>query len=124
MLRSFHYAAYSGLLKHVSRRPEDLKVLEPWVELWHSYVGAVFLRSYLDASGEAGYLPNKSENLATLIHVFLLNKAIYELGYELNSRPDWVLIPIKGIQTMLEVQKNDSLMMEIQRAFPEGIPLP
>jgi maltose alpha-D-glucosyltransferase/alpha-amylase len=124
MLRSFHYAAYSGLFKHVSRRPEDQKTLEPWVELWHGTVGAVFLRSYLDTSGDAPYLPGKSENLAMLAHVFLLNKAIYELLYELNSRPDWLLIPIKGIQALLDVPKNDSLMMEIERAFPGGLPQP
>ena len=59
-----------------------------------------------------------------LLNAFLLNKAIYELGYELNSRPDWVLTPLKGILSILDIQGNASLFVEIQRAYPSGLPNP
>jgi maltose alpha-D-glucosyltransferase / alpha-amylase len=121
MLRSFHYAAYNGLWKHTSLRPEDLSVLEPWAEMWHLYVSGTFLRSYFDTIGDAPILPKDSRDLETLMNVFLLNKAIYELGYELNSRPEWVPIPLKGIQSILEIKESSTLLMEIEKSFPDGI---
>jgi maltose alpha-D-glucosyltransferase/alpha-amylase len=124
MLRSFHYAAYSGLLHHVSRRPEDLTVLDPWAELWHHYVGGIFLRSYLDTAGDSAFLPKDPEEVDILLNAFLLNKAMYELGYELNNRPEWTVIPLRGIQYLLEIRGNAPLVVEIQKAYPSGIPSP
>jgi len=105
MIRSFHYAAHSVLFKHVSIRPEDITLLEPWVELWYHYVSGVFLHSYLNTVENAPIVPNKREELEILLQAFLLEKAVYELGYELNNRPDWVIIPIRGIKCIL---KNSS----------------
>lgn len=105
MIRSFHYAAHSVLFKHLSIRPEDITLLEPWVELWYHYVSGVFLHSYLNTVENAPIVPNKREELEILLQAFLLEKAVYELGYELNNRPDWVIIPIRGIKGIL---KNSS----------------
>jgi maltose alpha-D-glucosyltransferase/alpha-amylase len=102
MIRSFSYAAHSALFDHVGLREEDVPTLEPWVELWHKYVSALFLESYLQTAGEPPFLPRNREELKILLRAFLLEKAIYELGYELNNRPDWVAIPLKGIQDILE----------------------
>jgi len=101
MIRSFHYAAYSALLQHASIRPEDIPVLEPWAELWYHYVSGVFLHYYLNTVGNTPLVPNEREEFEVLLQAFLLEKAIYELGYELNNRPDWVIIPIKGIKHIL-----------------------
>jgi len=107
MIRSFHYAAYSTLLKHASIRPEDTALLEPWAELWYQYVSGIFLRSYLNVVGKAPLVlvPKEREELEILLQALLLEKAVYELGYELNNRPDWVIIPIRGIHDIL---KNSS----------------
>jgi maltose alpha-D-glucosyltransferase / alpha-amylase len=121
MMRSFHYAARSGLIKHALLRPEDLPVLEPWAERWFSYISGTFLRSYLDTVGDHPILPRDSKEMEAMMNVFLLNKAIYELGYELNSRPDWVTIPIKGIESVLEIQESASLLVEIAKSFPSGM---
>jgi maltose alpha-D-glucosyltransferase/alpha-amylase len=51
--------------------------------------------------GQAAFVPKTKEELTLLLQSFLLDKAIYELNYELNNRPDWVLIPIRGILTVL-----------------------
>jgi maltose alpha-D-glucosyltransferase/alpha-amylase len=102
MIRSFHYAAYTSLFKHVLFRPEDITGLEPWVDLWYAYVGGIFLRSYLDTAKDAPFVPKDMEDLETILKIFLLEKAIYEVGYELNNRPDWVIIPLKGIKRLLE----------------------
>jgi maltose alpha-D-glucosyltransferase/alpha-amylase len=105
MLRSFHYAAYSALLGRAAGRvvrPEDLPMLEPWANYWHLSVSALFLKSYLELAGEAQFLPHGREELGALLDTYLLEKAVYELAYELNNRPDWVRIPLRGILQLLE----------------------
>jgi maltose alpha-D-glucosyltransferase/alpha-amylase len=102
MIRSFHYAAYNSLFRHSLFKSEDVAWLESWVELWHIYVGGIFLRSYLNTSADATFLPKDKEDIGTLLDIFLLEKALYETGYELNNRPEWVIIPLKGITGLLE----------------------
>ena len=102
MIRSFHYAGYSALFHHATVRPEDREELQPWIEPWYKYVSGIYLTSYLQTVDGAGFIPEDEEGVEILLNVFLLDKAIYELGYELNNRPDWVVIPINGIQKVLE----------------------
>jgi maltose alpha-D-glucosyltransferase/alpha-amylase len=105
MVRSFHYAAHHGLHSLEERgaiRPEDRPSLEPWAEHWFLWVSAAFLRGYLEADSVARLLPRDGEELEALLNVFILAKAIYELGYELNSRPRWVHLPLAGIRPLLE----------------------
>ncbi len=102
MIRSFSYAAHSALLSRASIRREDVAILEPWIESWHKYVSALFLESYLETAKNAPFLPKNKEDMNILLKAFLLEKAIYELGYELNNRPDWVGIPLKGIKDILD----------------------
>jgi maltose alpha-D-glucosyltransferase/alpha-amylase len=102
MIRSFHYAAYSALLKHASVRREDFALLEPWTDLWYRYISGAFLKSYLDTTGGAPFIPANTEEFEILLRAFLLERAIYELGYELNNRPELIMIPIKGIKHLLE----------------------
>jgi maltose alpha-D-glucosyltransferase / alpha-amylase len=101
MMRSFHYAGYSALLQRGHVRTEDQPLLEPWVGPWSGYVGNAFLKSYLDGVSGSGLLPTESSEIEILLQTLLLDKAVYELGYEINNRPDWVLIPIRGITSIL-----------------------
>jgi maltose alpha-D-glucosyltransferase / alpha-amylase len=102
MIRSFHYAAYNSVLKHEPLKLEDLQKLELWVDLWYKCVGGDFLRSYLNTVKDASFIPKDTKELDVIFNAYLLEKAIYELGYELNNRPDWVTIPMKGIKHLLE----------------------
>jgi maltose alpha-D-glucosyltransferase/alpha-amylase len=102
MVRSFHYAAYSALFEQAAIRPGDVALLEPWVEPWYHYVSGVFLGSYLQALGGSPIVREEREELETLLQSFLLEKAVYELGYEVNNRPDWLVIPLKGIEYILK----------------------
>ncbi|MGH9550856.1 MAG: maltose alpha-D-glucosyltransferase, partial [Terriglobales bacterium] len=105
MLRSFHYAAYAPLLQHSSiekPRDEDLQALGSRAQYWQKWVSATFLKNYLEVSGDAIFIPEGREELALLLDVHLLDKAVYELGYELNNRPLWVRIPLDGIAQLLE----------------------
>jgi maltose alpha-D-glucosyltransferase/alpha-amylase len=105
MLRSFHYAAYTSLFGHLGSamvRPEDLVAMEPWARLWNVWISATFLNSYLQHAQHGGFLPSNREELDILLNVYLLEKALYELGYELNNRPDWVRIPLAGILQLMQ----------------------
>jgi maltose alpha-D-glucosyltransferase/alpha-amylase len=98
MIRSYHYAAYSPLLMTSSIREEDVSGLEAWAELWYVYIGGVFLRSYLEMVESTPIIPKTPEMLESMLTAFLLEKALYEMGYELNNRPEWLVIPLRGIK--------------------------
>ncbi|HLK50633.1 MAG TPA: maltose alpha-D-glucosyltransferase [Bryobacteraceae bacterium] len=100
MLRSLSYAAYAELMNYTARRPEDLQTLGPWAQLWERSTGAEFLRAYREATAGSAFLPRDEETLRRLLAMFLLDKALYELSYELNNRPAWVRIPLLGILSL------------------------
>ncbi|ARU31293.1 maltose alpha-D-glucosyltransferase [Sulfuriferula sp. AH1] len=104
MLRSFSYAAYSALASGVER-PEDLALLEPVVQEWKAEAGRVFLLAYEEAVRDAGLYP-QGQSLHLLLDLFVLEKAFYELRYELDHRPDWVSIPLRGILDMVNGPSN------------------
>jgi maltose alpha-D-glucosyltransferase/alpha-amylase len=97
MLRSFSYAAYAALFAHAAGRPDEIERLEPWARAWQLWVGAAFVKGYLTAAGAAPFLPENPVQLASLLNLFPIDKALYELHYELNNRPDWVRIPLRGL---------------------------
>jgi maltose alpha-D-glucosyltransferase/alpha-amylase len=94
MMRSFHYAAFGKMLLNENYRDRDLDFLEEWAEHWQHYVSRFYLGAYLERMGMNKELSYENN---ILIRTFLLEKAIYELGYELNGRPDWVIVPLRGI---------------------------
>ncbi|MGH7853161.1 MAG: putative maltokinase, partial [Candidatus Binatia bacterium] len=95
MLRSFEYAALTAL-KSGDFRSQDLEHVSVAANCWVFWVSVVFLRTYLDVSSD-GFLPASKQELKSLLDLYLLQKAIYELNYELNNRPDWINVPIRGI---------------------------
>jgi maltose alpha-D-glucosyltransferase/alpha-amylase len=99
MLRSFSYAAYSGLMRMLTRRPGDAERLEPWARVWEQAACSAFLRAYRLTMKAAGGLlvPVDAEAFEQLLEIYVLDKALYELMYELNNRPAWVRIPLAGI---------------------------
>jgi maltose alpha-D-glucosyltransferase/alpha-amylase len=108
MIRSFHYASYAALLKFLERgelAEGQLASLLAWSKFWARWVGAVYYKAYLQAAKDASFLPSNESDLQMLMEVFLLRKSIYELGYELNNRPDWVKIPLQGILELMSEGK-------------------
>jgi maltose alpha-D-glucosyltransferase/alpha-amylase len=107
MIRSFHYAAQTVLNKYVplQPKPEDaLPLLQHWAQYWYVWVSVSFLNTYLDTISQTGLLPKDPTQLKILLDAFLLDKALYEVGYELNNRPDWVKVPLQGILQMLATE--------------------
>ena len=107
MLRSFHYAVYSTLLEQTADiRPEDLAAFDPWARVWYLWVSAAFLNAYCAVAGQGAFLPQRREERQVLLDAYLLEKALYELRYELNSRPDWVNVPLQGILDLVEAAQG------------------
>jgi maltose alpha-D-glucosyltransferase / alpha-amylase len=96
MLRSFHYASRTAL-RSEHLRSEASARFNSWSRFWVDCVSATYLRSYLATAGTASFVPHTVEELDIQLTTMLLEKALYELRYELNMRPDWVRIPLRGI---------------------------
>jgi maltose alpha-D-glucosyltransferase/alpha-amylase len=100
MVRSFSYAAYAALFAATTHAPDHLPILEPWADEWQHWVSDSFLTGYRLAVGDASLMP-APDAFTPLLEAFLLDKASYELRYELNNRPDWVRIPLAGMLRLL-----------------------
>jgi maltose alpha-D-glucosyltransferase/alpha-amylase len=96
MLRSFCYAAESGRMGAAGGDASN-QVAAGWAGVWEAATGAAFLTTYLDTIAGQGVLPADRAAVATLLEAYLLDKVLYELQYELDNRPTWVGIPLRGV---------------------------
>ena len=97
MLRSFGYAAAVALNHATAERPDDRVRLAPFVDAWRSESTRAFITAYFDAARGCEACMAEPEEARRLIDLFRLEKALYEVRYELDSRPDWVGIPCAGL---------------------------
>ncbi len=116
MLRSFHYAALTSTIEQLrigALGKFDFAGMEPWANFWRTWSSWSFLKGYLEAAGHAPFIPKSDNELRILLDAFVMDKAIYELGYELNNRPDWLLIPLLSISQLLglESTKTQNLIL-------------
>jgi trehalose synthase-fused probable maltokinase len=102
MLRSLDYAGETGLRAAVAGGRGTRERLVPWAREWVAATSAAFLRGYLDAARGAPLLPSDPQQLRKALDLFMLGKAIYELRYELNNRPQWAATPLGGIMQILD----------------------
>jgi len=102
MIRSFDYAAFAALFAFAGDRAEVFDRLVPRAKTWRTWVSAAFLKEYLATASGASFLPPVREHVAQLLDALTLDKALYELLYELNNRPDWVRIPLQGIVALTD----------------------
>jgi maltose alpha-D-glucosyltransferase/alpha-amylase len=100
MLRSFSYAAYAALFAFAVHAPDEYVRLEPWAESWQHWSSSAFLKGYAARLDGTGLLPD-GRSSATLLRASALDKALYELAYELNNRPDWIRIPLAGLLRLM-----------------------
>ena len=68
---------------------------------WYRTVAAAFLRGYREGAGGASFMPHSDDELTLLLSSSMLHKVLYELSYELNNRPDWVAVPLRGLLDLL-----------------------
>ena len=104
MIRSYHYAVVMAM-RQVSESgidDEARTVLHQWAETIHSYLSAAFLDGYQGAVDGSRIVPDDSGHFRLLLDALVMEKAAYELEYEVNNRPDWIDIPLYGILSVLE----------------------
>jgi maltose alpha-D-glucosyltransferase/alpha-amylase len=107
MIRSFHYAAQTSLNKQMHLLPQPgyaPALLGQWAQHWYIWVSVNFLSAYFDIIQHTGLLPEDAAQLKIMLDAFLYDKALYEVGYELNNRPDWVKVPLQSILQMLAAE--------------------
>ena len=100
MLRSYQYTSQMALREAMEGGVEELDHaahLEDWADALARWLAAAFLRGYLGTVEGTPIVPDNREHVRRLLDTLLLDKAAYELGYELNNRPDWVDIPLRGL---------------------------
>jgi maltose alpha-D-glucosyltransferase / alpha-amylase len=107
MIRSFHYASQTALSRKTVRS-EDLAPLRSWAALWTRAVTASFLSRYLEGVKGFGLLPSNAEDLSLLLNLLIVDKAFYEVSYELNNRPDWIGTPLEGLLQIMSEEVRHS----------------
>jgi len=107
MIHSFHFATMTTLNNHGSNHPDDIPLLEPWLEAWYIYVSGSYLKAYLHSLKNSPLVPSNRTELEIMLRCFLIEKVVHELGYELNNRLDWVDIPLRGIEILLRECRLD-----------------
>ena len=100
MIRSFHYVAAQGFNHLVATGLPTADNTEPLKRAgtyWAVAAVGAFLAAYQSTASKAMFFPAARDDREVLLNFYLLNKAIYEMGYELNNRPDWVEIPLSAV---------------------------
>jgi trehalose synthase-fused probable maltokinase len=101
MLRSFDYAGCAALFERSRPGSHEWTKDERWVDAWQSHARQRFLNEYLRTSHEGGFLPSERSAQAAILEVFEIDKALYEIAYELDHRPEWAHIPRRGLEQIL-----------------------
>ena len=101
LFRSFHYAIYATVFNNTDQYPQSQEELFEAAEILYSYMTSVFLEEYTEVIQNANLSIGYHQERIFILKYCLLEKAVYEIGYELNSRPRWALIPLKGISNII-----------------------
>jgi len=101
LVASLHYAA-SAALSAGAIRAEDVPALRPWARWWTFWTGVAFVETYRRALADTGLLPDDPESVGLLLRHFLVDKALYQLRFELRHRPAWVGIPLEELRVVAE----------------------
>jgi maltose alpha-D-glucosyltransferase/alpha-amylase len=104
MLRSYHYAASQALFRQLGAKPAGTATdeqLRAAADAWYLWAAAAFIGAYRATATAGQFLPKSPDDCDRLLVLFILEKAVYELAYELNNRPDWVEVPLRGLLSLL-----------------------
>ncbi|MDI1256619.1 MAG: trehalose synthase [Flavobacterium sp.] len=102
MFRSFHYSIYATLFNNKDKYPYEQQELFHAGEVLFKYFVGVFLQTYTEVAQAGNLNIGYRKEIDFLLKYCILEKAVYELGYELNSRPRWAVIPLTGIASIME----------------------
>ena len=106
MLRSISYVAVAGMSESVDERGADTSMLQPLAREWEARTSAAFLAGYRATIAGCASYPDDPEIAQQLLDFFVLEKAFYEMSYELANRPAWLRIPLEGIRAILDADSR------------------
>ncbi len=109
MLRSFHYAVMTTRLFSAKASPQAQELIVSWLDVWHRWIRHIYLTAYRDSVKGTRLVPWDQPGFDTMLGFLLTEKCLYEVGYELDHRPDWVKIPLYGLLDLLDTQASVSL---------------
>jgi maltose alpha-D-glucosyltransferase / alpha-amylase len=101
VIRSFHNVAYEGLFQSHLIQKEQQQAFTPFAILWAHYITGFFMKEYIEAVKDAAILPKSKPALEMVMQFFLLRKAMHDLNYELQHRPEWAIVPLRLIQSIM-----------------------
>ena len=101
LFRSFHYAIYATIFNNIDHYKAPQEDLFKAGEILYRYITGLFLGTYVTETQNANLNLGYNQERLFILKYCLLEKAVYELGYELNSRPQWAVIPLKGISNII-----------------------
>ena len=102
MVRSFSYATYASLFLFTHNRAEDLEAFLPWAKACEAWSSASFLKGYLAAMEGSELVPSDRSDFFRALLPFMIDKAFYEIFYEVNNRPDWLRVPVSSVLEYLK----------------------
>jgi maltose alpha-D-glucosyltransferase/alpha-amylase len=102
MLRSYEYAAWAALFALAEHEADTTTKMGSLVFEWRQCVQETFIASYFEAIEGCPSFPSDRAEANRLLDLFILEKALYEIGYEAANRPGWIRIPIAGLRTVLD----------------------
>ncbi|TRO66585.1 maltose alpha-D-glucosyltransferase [Christiangramia sabulilitoris] len=102
MISSLHYVSYSNIISSEFDQRRKEGDLEAWAETWHYYTSRLYIKGYLDKAANKDFVPKDQADFKILLQTFLLEKALNELDYEIENRPEWILIPLRAIKAILK----------------------
>jgi maltose alpha-D-glucosyltransferase/alpha-amylase len=101
MIRSFRNVAYEGFLKTTHLEKDNVDTLLPFASLWAHYMVGFFMKAYLETVKDSSFIPQDKQDLKMMVETYMLEKALFDLNYELKTRPDRVVIPLKTIKSII-----------------------
>jgi maltose alpha-D-glucosyltransferase/alpha-amylase len=104
MICSFYYTAYEGFLSNNQVPKEELQELLPFAEQWAHYNSGFFMKSYLENTGQTQFIPKDEKDFQIVMQTFLLESALIYLRSEAAHRPDWMVVPLRLIQSLLKAE--------------------
>jgi maltose alpha-D-glucosyltransferase/alpha-amylase len=124
MIRSYHYASCSAAARaKQGSPPTDARAIEHWGRAWYFWTSVAFLTAYRQTAAGTVFLPASDEEFECLLECCLLEKALYELQYELNNRPDWVDLPLQALTDLVNgdpTTRGTSVSAESSAPPPAG----
>src|SRR5438270_4139278 len=106
MISSFYYTAYEGFFSndHIAR--EENNNLMAFADQWAHYMSGFFMKAYIDLVKDSSLIPKQKDEFRIVLDTFLLEKSLAHLNFELNNRPEWSVVPLHLISTVLQINKE------------------